>query len=260
MSQNDSTEHPDPARPPAESETPAAPRRNWLQRLRNGLGRSARGLSDGIAGVVRRRRLDEAALEELEDTLIASDLGVATASDLCKSLARARFGRDVSDEDVRRHLAHDIAAILQPVAVPLTLTPQNGPHVVLVMGVNGSGKTTTLGKLARQWRDSGRSALLVAGDTFRAAATEQLQVWGRRSDTTVMTARPGADSSGLAYDALDRARRDHMDILAIDTAGRLQDKADLMAELAKVVRVLKKLDPAAPHTTLLVLDATVGQN
>ena len=232
----------------------------WLGRLRRGLGRSSAKLADGIADLFTKRKLDAQALEALEDLLIAGDLGVATAARLGRSLAEARFDQDVAPEEVRAALAGEIAAILEPVARPFVLDPHLKPHVVLVCGVNGSGKTTTVAKLAKPFRDQGRRVVLAAGDTFRAAAIEQLQIWGERADCPVIAAQPGADAAGLAYDALAKAKADAADLLLIDTAGRLHNKAHLMAELQKIVRVLKKLDPTAPHDCLLVLDATVGQN
>lgn len=232
----------------------------WLGRLRRGLGRSSAKLAGGIADLFTQRKLDAQALDALEELLIAGDLGVATAARLGRSLAGARFDQDVQPEEVRAALADDIAAILEPVARPFVLDPRLKPHVVLVCGVNGSGKTTTIAKLAKPFRDQGRRVVLAAGDTFRAAAIEQLQIWGGRADCPVIAARPGADAAGLAYDALAKAKADKADLLLIDTAGRLHNKAHLMAELQKIVRVLKKLDQTAPHDCLLVLDATVGQN
>ncbi len=232
----------------------------WLGRLRSGLGRSSAKLAGGIADLFTKRRLDAQALEALEDLLIAGDLGVATAARLGRSLAGARVDQDVAPEEVRAALAREIAAILEPVARPFVLDPHLKPHVVLVCGVNGSGKTTTIAKLAKPFRDQGRRVVLAAGDTFRAAAIEQLQIWGERAGCQVIAAKPGADAAGLVYDALVKARADAADLLLIDTAGRLQNKAHLMAELQKIVRVVQKLDPTAPHDCLLVLDATVGQN
>jgi fused signal recognition particle receptor len=200
-------------------------------------------------------------LDELEEALIAADLGAGTAHELVEALGRQKLGREVTEEEVRGALAAEIAAILAPVARPLAIDRTRRPHVVLVAGVNGTGKTTTIGKLAHQLRESGRSVVLVAGDTFRAAAGEQLKIWGTRAGCPVIArAETGADAAGLAYDALAEARAKSADVLIIDTAGRLQNKAHLMDELKKIDRVLKKLDPAAPHTRLLVLDATTGQN
>jgi len=235
-------------------------RGGWFSRLKAGLTRSSAKLGDGITGIFAKRKLDDAALEELEELLISADLGVATAARLTADLARTRFDKEVSPEEVRGALAGDIAAILEPVARPLDLDPSHRPHVVLVVGVNGSGKTTTIGKLAKQQRELGRQVLIAAGDTFRAAAIEQLQIWGERTGCPVIAKQPGADATGLAYEALEQARTNGDDLLLIDTAGRLHNKADLMAELQKVIRVLKKLDPTAPHDCLLVLDATTGQN
>ncbi|MCB2102180.1 MAG: signal recognition particle-docking protein FtsY [Rhodobacterales bacterium] len=232
----------------------------WLSRLKQGLSRSSSKIADGITGLFTKRKLDEAALEELEELLITADLGVTTAARLTANLAKTRFNQDVDPLEVRAALADDMAEILAPVARPLEIDRARRPHVVLVCGVNGSGKTTTIGKMARQYRDAGLKVLLAAGDTFRAAAIEQLQVWGERADSPVVAKDLGADSAGLAFDALERARREGFDVLLIDTAGRLQNKKDLMAELAKVVRVIRKLDETAPHDCLLVLDATVGQN
>jgi len=235
-------------------------RRGWLARLRAGLAKSSSRLVDGIAGALTGHRLDDAAVEALEDVLITADMGPATAAKLAAKVAASRFGRDVTPEEVRGALAEEIAAILEPVAQPLVPDPARTPFVVLVIGVNGTGKTTTIGKLARQFTDAGKRVMLAAGDTFRAAAIEQLQVWGGRAGCTVIARDTGADAAGLAYDAIEAARREGADILLIDTAGRLHNKADLMAELEKVIRVLRKLDDSAPHECLLVLDATTGQN
>jgi fused signal recognition particle receptor len=232
----------------------------FLSRLRQGLARSTQKLTAGIGAALTNRKLDDAALAELEDALIAADLGPAVAADVVANLRRTRFGRDVTAPDIRAALAEFITPILAPVARPLAPDPANRPHVVLMVGVNGTGKTTTIGKLARMWRQEGRHVILAAADTFRAAAVEQLQVWGQRTGCEVIAGAPGADPAGLAYAALERARNDNADILLIDTAGRLHNKTVLMEELAKIVRVIKKLDPAAPHDVVLVLDATTGQN
>ena len=239
---------------------PEAPPTGWLQRLRAGLSRSSSRLRDNIAAVLRKRRLDAETLEELEEALIGADLGVETAAQLVQELAKTRFGKEVTDEEVRTALARSIAAILEPVAQPLQLDPAHRPEVILVCGVNGTGKTTTIGKLAHQFKAGGERVLLAAGDTFRAAAIEQLEIWGERTGCEVIKRPPGADSAGLAFDALKQAQAQDADVLLIDTAGRLHNKQALMDELAKVVRVLKKVDPAAPHEILLVLDATTGQN
>ena len=217
-------------------------------------------MGGGIGSIFSKRRLDEESLEDLEDLLISADLGVDTASRLAQQLGERRFEKDIDPETVRTALAEDIAEILAPVAQPLDLDRSRKPHVILVVGVNGSGKTTTIGKLAKQWHDQGYRVHMAAGDTFRAAAVEQLQIWGERTGSPVTAKETGADAAGLAYDALESARAENADVLLIDTAGRLHNKSNLMAELQKIVRVLQKLDPSAPHDTLLVLDATVGQN
>ncbi len=232
----------------------------WLGRLKAGLSKTSSKLTEGIAGIFTRRKLDDAALEALEDLLITADLGPATAARLTANLAATRFDKEVSEAEVRAALAEDIATILEPVATPLAIDPGRRPHVVLVVGVNGSGKTTTIGKLAQQYRDQGLNVMLAAGDTFRAAAAEQLQIWGDRTGCPVIAGKAGGDAAGLAYDALQTARAEGADLLLIDTAGRLHNKSDLMAGLEKISRVLKKLDDTAPHDCLLVLDATVGQN
>ena len=235
-------------------------RRGWFSRLRAGLSKSSAALTEGINQIFTRRRLDALALDELEELLIASDMGVGVAGEVVDALRRTRFGQEVTPEEVRGALAVEVARLVEPVMKPLRLDPAKKPFVILVVGVNGSGKTTTIGKLARQYRDAGHRVMLAAGDTFRAAAVEQLQIWGERTGSPVVVRGHGADAAGLAYDALVEARSVHADVLLIDTAGRLHNKADLMAELQKLVRSLKKLDPAAPHSVLLVLDATVGQN
>ncbi len=232
----------------------------FFNRLKEGLTRSTQKLTTGLSAAFTRRKLDDAALEELEELLIAADLGPAAAAEIIAAFRRSRFGRDVTDEEVKQALAEEIAAILAPVAQPLEIDRALRPHVVLVVGVNGTGKTTTIGKLALLYQQQGLRPILVAGDTFRAAAVEQLQVWGTRTGAPVVSGPPKADAAGLAFDALTRAKAEGADVLLIDTAGRLHNKAALMEELAKIIRVLQKQDPSAPHSVLLVLDATTGQN
>ncbi len=241
---------------------PAAPeaRKSWLQRLRAGLARSSRDLTGNIAAVFTKRKLDEDTLQDLEDVLIQADLGVETALRVTDALAASRYGKDVSGEEVRAIMAAEVEKVLTPVARPLELDLSVKPHVILVVGVNGTGKTTTIGKLAAKLTAGGLSVMLAAGDTFRAAAIEQLHIWGERVGAPVVSSKLGADAAGLAWDAYEKARDAGADVLIIDTAGRLQNKAELMDELAKIVRVLGKLDPEAPHTVLQTLDATTGQN
>lgn len=232
----------------------------WLDRLTTGLRKSSAKLVGGIGDLFTARKLDDAALEDLEELLITADLGATTAATLTANLAKSRFGKDVTGEEIRAAFAEDISALLEPVATPLSIDETKRPFVIMMVGVNGAGKTTTIGKLAKQFRDQGQKVTLAAGDTFRAAAVEQLQVWGQRTGAPVITRKTGADASGLAFDALKEATERGDDILLVDTAGRLQNKDALMAELAKMVRVMGKLDDTAPHAVLLVLDATVGQN
>ncbi len=231
----------------------------WFQRLKSGLSRSSSRLTEGFAAILVKRRLDRDTLDEIEELLIAADLGPATAAELAADLAKSRFGKEVTDGEVREFLAGRIADLLAPVAIPLNPV-EHKPFVILMTGVNGVGKTTTIGKLAQRFRAEGKSVMLAAGDTFRAAAVAQLSIWGERTGAPVVKKEAGADPAALAYEALERARAENIDVLLIDTAGRLHNKAGLMDELAKMVRVLQKLDPAAPHATLLVLDATTGQN
>ena len=232
----------------------------FLSRLKEGLSRSTQKLTSGITAAFIKRKLDDAALEELEELLIAADMGPAVAAHIIGAFRRSRFGTDVTDSEVKEALAAEIAAILEPAARPLVIDRTLKPHVVLVVGVNGTGKTTTIGKLAQQYQREGLRPMLVAGDTFRAAAVEQLQVWGERTGAVVVSGAANTDSAGLAYEGLSRARAEGADVLLIDTAGRLHNKSVLMEELRKLIRVLKKQDPAAPHSVLLVLDATTGQN
>ncbi len=232
----------------------------FFSRLREGLSRSTQKLGGGITSVFTRRRLDEAALEELEEVLIAADLGPAVAGRVIDQFRRTRFGREVTDDEVKEALAAEIARVLEPVAVAFEPDASRRPHVVLVVGVNGTGKTTTIGKLALQQRERGRHAVLAACDTFRAAAVEQLQIWGERVGAPVISGPANTDPAGLAYDALARATDARADLLLIDTAGRLHNKSVLMEELRKIVRVIQKRDPTAPHSVLLTLDATTGQN
>ena len=233
---------------------------SWLSRLRSGLAKSTKRVTESITSLFTKKKLDQKTLDELEEVLIQADLGVAVAARLVGKLGKERFGKEVTDEEVRGAFAEDIAEILDPVAKPLTIDPARKPHVVLVVGVNGSGKTTTIAKLAHVLKGEGRKVMLAAGDTFRAAAVAQLKVWGERAGVPVVAKAQGADAAGLAYEALERARVEQCDVLLIDTAGRLHNKTNLMEELAKMVRVLRKIDPSAPHSCLLVLDATVGQN
>ena len=237
-----------------------APRRSWLVRMRSGLTRSSSKIGGGITGIFATRKLDDETLEELEELLISADLGPATAARLAAEFAQSRFGKEVTPDEVRLALAEQIARLLEPVAKPMTVDAPYRPQVVLVVGVNGAGKTTTIGKLAKQWKNGGRNVFLAAGDTFRAAAIGQLQVWGNRAGVPVLTRDQGSDAAALAFDAYTLCEAQGIEILMIDTAGRLQNKQGLMEELRKIVRVLGKRHPEAPHQTLLVLDATTGQN
>jgi fused signal recognition particle receptor len=252
---------PDDVPGPPETLPPAgAPKQNWFQRLASGLKRSSDQLTGGIASIFTQKRLDQAMLDELEDILIQADFGLDMASSVTEALRRDRFDRDIAADEVRAVLASEVVKVLDPVARPLEIAGEHRPFVILMVGVNGSGKTTTIGKLASLYRAAGKSVMLAAGDTFRAAAIEQLQVWGQRTGAPVVARPAGSDASGLAFDALTEARAAGSDLLIIDTAGRLQNRDELMGELEKIIRVIKKVDPTAPHATLLTLDATTGQN
>ncbi|MEO0547589.1 MAG: signal recognition particle-docking protein FtsY [Pseudomonadota bacterium] len=248
------------AAPPASATAKQEVSTGWLSRLRRGLSRSSGQLTGSIAAVFTKRKLDEDALQDLEDLLIQADLGIETAMKITDSLSSQRLGKDVTDDDVKTLVADEIETVLEPVAAELELDLDKAPHVILVVGVNGSGKTTTIGKLGQKLYDAGFSTLLVAGDTFRAAAIEQLKIWGERTLSPVVHRPIGSDAAGLAFDAYSQAVEEGRDVMLMDTAGRLQNKTELMDELAKIIRVLKKQDPTAPHTVLLTLDATTGQN
>jgi len=234
----------------------------WLSRLTKGLSKSTNKISQGITDVLTKKKLDQEMLDNLEEVLISADLGPKTAAHIVEDLAKDRFGKDISEEEVREALAGSIAAMLAPVAKALEVEkPESGPFVILVCGVNGVGKTTTIGKLAQHFKQKeGRSVMMAAADTFRAAAIEQLEIWAERTKSPLVTKEVGADAAAVAYEAYEKAKEQGSDVLLIDTAGRLQNKANLMAELEKIVRVLKKQDESLPHATLLVLDATTGQN
>ncbi len=250
-----------PEAPPAPAPQEGAPKRKgWFTRLREGLSKTSSSLTENITAIFTKRRLDDELLQELEDALIQADLGVDMALRITEEVARGRYDKEIAPEEVRAVLGDQVAKVLAPMAQPLELDPAKRPYVILMVGVNGTGKTTTIGKLAHQFASQGKRAVLAAGDTFRAAAIDQLKIWGERAGAPVVAGKEGADAAGLAYDAFERAREEDADVLMIDTAGRLQNKADLMAELAKIVRVLKKLDESAPHSVILVLDATTGQN
>ncbi|MBN8951864.1 MULTISPECIES: signal recognition particle-docking protein FtsY [unclassified Rhizobium] len=246
----------------APAPVPEAPKQklSWFQRLRAGLARTSSQLTGQIAALFTKRKLDDQTLQDLEDLLIQADLGVETAMRVTDTLASERYGKDVTSEDVGRIMAQEIAKVLKPVAKPLQLDLSHKPHVILVVGVNGTGKTTTIGKLAAKLSGAGLKVMVAAGDTFRAAAIEQLKIWADRTKSEFIGTKLGADAAGLAFDAFQQAKANKSDVLIIDTAGRLQNKAELMAELEKIVRVLGKLDPDAPHTVLQTLDATTGQN
>lgn len=238
-----------------------APRKkSWFERLSAGLKRSSDSLTGGITSVFTTKKLDAETLQELEDILIQADFGIETATTITKNLAKNRFGKEISASDVRAILAREVEDVLSAVATPLAIDPAQKPFVILMVGVNGSGKTTTIGKLAQKLKAEGKSVMLAAGDTFRAAAIEQLQIWGNRTDTPVVAKPAGSDASGLAFDAVTKAQEMGSDVLIIDTAGRLQNRDELMAELEKIIRVIKKVDERAPHAVLLTLDATTGQN
>lgn len=240
------------------SDEPA--KKGWLSRLTDGLKKSSSSITQGVVSLVTKKKLDGEALEELEDILIQADLGVDTAMAITTRLEDERFGKEVSEEEIKQVLADEVAKVLEPVAEPLRVAPSRKPHVILMVGVNGAGKTTTIGKLASKISALGMKPMLAAGDTFRAAAIEQLKVWGERTGAPVFTRPQGSDAAGLAFDALTQAKAQGVDVLLIDTAGRLQNRTELMAELEKVIRVIKKIDPDAPHDVLLTLDATTGQN
>lgn len=232
----------------------------FFAKLKSGLTKSSDKISDGIGGIFTKSKLDDEAIEQLEELLIEADMGARVAADLSAAMAREKFEKDISPEEVREFLAGQIANILEPCAVPLIPEIKHKPAVVLVVGVNGNGKTTTIGKLAHQFKGQGLSLMLAAGDTFRAAAVEQLQIWGERTESPVIVGAPESDPASVVYNALDKARDAGIDVLMIDTAGRLQNKVGLMAELEKIIKVIKKLDGDAPHHVIQVLDATTGQN
>jgi fused signal recognition particle receptor len=234
-------------------------KQSWWQRLSGGLKRTSASIGGAVTDLVAKRRLDQAMLEEIEEVLIRADLGVESAARIAAAVGEGRYDKSITADEVKAVVATEVEKVLTPVAKPL-LIGERKPFVALVVGVNGSGKTTTIGKLAAKFRAEGRSVMLAAGDTFRAAAIDQLNIWGGRSGASVIARAPGADAAGLAFDALTEARGEDVDVLLVDTAGRLQNKAVLMDELQKIVRVMKKVDPAVPHAVLLVLDATVGQN
>lgn len=232
----------------------------WLSRLTKGLSRSSEALTQNITKVFVDKKLDDDTLQDLEDVLLQADLGIETATKIIDTLAAQKFGKTVTDQEVREIMADEIEKILSPIARDLDLDLQHQPHVILMIGVNGSGKTTTIGKLSQKLYDAGFSTSLVAGDTFRAAAVEQLKIWGERTQSPVLFRETGADAAGLAFDAWEETHQGRRDVMLMDTAGRLQNRTELMDELKKIVRVLKKQDPTAPHTVLLTLDATTGQN
>ena len=239
---------------------PAEPKQSWWKRLSSGLSRSSSAIGQGITDIFSKRKLDTTTLEDLEDVLVRADLGVIAAQRIAEAVGRGRYDREIDPAEVRAVLADEVEHSLAPVAQPLKIDWAKKPFVVLVVGVNGSGKTTTIGKIASKYRAEGRSVMLAAGDTFRAAAIEQLRIWGTRIGAKVIEREQGSDAASLAFEAVQAAKAEAADLLLIDTAGRLQNRAELMSELEKIVRVIKKIDAAAPHAVLLVLDATVGQN
>lgn len=242
------------------NDTPETPKQSWWRRLSDGLKRTSSSIGSAVADLVTKRKLDRAMLEDIEDVLLRADLGSDVAARIAKAVGQGRFDKAISADEVKAVVAAEVEKVLTPVAQPLVIDGTKKPFVILVVGVNGSGKTTTIGKLTSTLTAEGRKVMLAAGDTFRAAAIEQLKVWGDRNKVPVIAGAQGSDSASLAFTAVTAARDDNRDVLLIDTAGRLQNKAELMNELEKVVRVIKKVDTTAPHAVLLVLDATVGQN
>jgi fused signal recognition particle receptor len=242
------------------NDTPEKTKLSWWRRLSSGLKRTSSSLGTAVADLVTKRKLDRAMLEDIEDVLLRADLGTEVAARISAAVGHGRYDKTISADDVKAVVATEVEKVLSPVAKPLVIDGAHKPFVILVVGVNGSGKTTTIGKLAAKLAAEGRQVMLAAGDTFRAAAIEQLKIWGERTGLPVIAAAQGSDSASLAFNALTAAREQRRDVLLIDTAGRLQNKAELMNELEKVVRVIKKVDASAPHAVLLVLDATVGQN
>ncbi|MDE2601010.1 MAG: signal recognition particle-docking protein FtsY [Bradyrhizobium sp.] len=240
--------------------TPEKTKQSWWRRLSGGLKRTSSALGSAVADLVTKRKLDRAMLEDIEDVLLRADLGTEVAARIATAVGDGRYDKAISADEVKTVVATEVEKVLSPVAKPLVIDGAQKPFVILVVGVNGSGKTTTIGKLAAKLAAEGRKVMLAAGDTFRAAAIEQLKIWGERTKSPVIAGAQGSDSAGLAFNALNAARDGRLDVLLIDTAGRLQNKAELMNELEKVVRVIRKVDAAAPHAVLLVLDATVGQN
>ncbi len=238
----------------------APTRQSWWQRLSHGLKRTSSSIGGAITDLVSRRKLDATMLQDLEDLLIRADLGVDTAARIATAVGDGRHDKAVAPDEVKAVMAAELEKVLAPIAKPLAIDTGKKPFVILVAGVNGSGKTTTIGKLAAKLGTEGKNVMLAAGDTFRAAAIDQLKIWGERSGAPVVAREPGADAAGVVFEALQAAKVQRSDVLIVDTAGRLQNKTALMGELEKIVRVIKKLDPDAPHAVLLVLDATVGQN
>ncbi|MGH1419606.1 MAG: signal recognition particle-docking protein FtsY [Hyphomicrobiaceae bacterium] len=254
-----SVDEPSDVSPPREPDAKSE-KKGWFQRLKGGLTKSSSKLSEGITGLFTKAKLDADTLDDLEDVLIQSDLGIETSMRITQALSKGRYEKGIGQDDVRKVLAEEVERVLEPVAIPLKVNKDNSPHVILMVGVNGTGKTTTIGKLAAKLKSEGHKVMMAAGDTFRAAAIDQLKVWGERTKTPVISRDVGSDASGLVYDALTAARAENCGVLLVDTAGRLQNKNELMAELEKVIRVLRKIDDTAPHDVLLVLDATTGQN
>jgi fused signal recognition particle receptor len=247
-------------RPEVPEPEPEPPKRGWLSRLTSGLARSSSAIGRGIVDIFTKRKLDAASLDDLEDILIQADLGVGAATRIREAVAKGRYEKGIDPDEVKRLLSDEVERALTPIARPLVIDATKKPFVILVIGVNGSGKTTTIGKLGAKFAGEGRKVMLAAGDTFRAAAIEQLRIWATRARAQIVAREQGGDAAGLAFDAVTRAKAEGIDVLLMDTAGRLQNRAELMSELEKIIRVMKKVDPEAPHATLLVLDATVGQN
>lgn len=242
------------------SDTPENSKQSWWRRLSSGLKRTSSSIGTALSEFVSKRKLDRAMLEEIEDVLLRADLGTEVAARIAKAVGEGRYDKMIAASDVKEIVAAEVEKVLAPVAQPLEVDAGNKPFVILMVGVNGSGKTTTIGKLSARFASEGHKVMLAAGDTFRAAAIDQLKVWGDRTGTPVVAGAQGSDAAGLAFNALTAAKEQGRDVLLIDTAGRLQNRTELMSELEKVVRVIKKVDATAPHAVLLVLDATVGQN